>query len=91
MAGWFEDNPSEYPKLAWLVDWDLVRLIWSPKYTSEERQPTDGAYPLFTTYRLLVSGNMFIFGMVKAYLSYVGLGGAANVVNWIFGVVITSM
>ena len=40
---------------------------------------------------LSVSGNVFMFGMVKAYLSYVGLGGAANVVDWIFGVVVTSM
>ena len=91
VAGWFEDDSSEYPKLAWLVDCDLIRLIWSPKYTSEERPRTDGAYPLITNYRLLVSGSVFMFGMVKAYLSYVGLGGAANVVDWIFGVVVTSM
>ena len=91
MVGWFEDNPSRYPKLAWLVDSDLVRLIWSPKYTSEERQRTDGTYPHITSYRLLVSGSVFLFGMVKAYLSYVGLGGAANVLDWIFGVIVTSM
>jgi hypothetical protein len=59
VAGWFEEKSSEYPKLAWLVDSDLVRLIWSPSYTSEERQRTDGAYPLFTAYRLLVSGTVF--------------------------------
>ena len=91
MAGWFEGDPSRYPKLAWLVDSDLVRLIWTPKYTSEERPRTDGVYPLITSYRLLVSGSVFAFGMMKAYLSYVGLGGAANVLDWSFGVVITSM
>ena len=90
VAGWFEDDPSQYPKLAWLVNRDLVRLIWRPRYTSEERQRTEGAFPLITTYRLLVSGSVFVFGMVKAYLSYVGLGGAANVFDWILGVVITS-
>ena len=90
MAGWFEDDPSEYPKLAWLVDCDLVRLIWSPMYRSEERQRTAGAFPLITTYRLLVSGSVFIFGVIKAYLSYAGLGGAANVLDWIFGVLVTS-
>ena len=77
--------------LAWLVDCDLIRLIWSPKYTSEERQRAEGAFPLITTYRLLVSGSVFMFGMMKAYLSYVGLEGAANVLDWIFGVVVTSM
>ena len=91
MAGWFEDNPSRYPRIAWLVDSDLVRLIWTPKYTSEERPRTDEAYPLITGYRLLVSGSVFLFGMVKAYLSYVGLGSAANVLDWSFGVVVTSM
>jgi len=90
VAGWFEDDPSRYPKLTWLVDSDLVRLIWSPKYTSEERPRTDGPYLLITGYRLLVSGSVFFFGMVKAYLSYVGLGGAANVLDWSFGVVVTS-
>ena len=91
MAGWFEDNPSRYPRIAWLVDSDLVRLIWTPKYTSEERSRTDGPYPHITSYRLLVSGSVFLFGMVKAYLSYSGLGGAANVLDWSFGVVVTSM
>jgi hypothetical protein len=91
VAGWFEDDPSRYPKLAWLVEADLVRLIWSPKYTSEERPRTSEAYPHITGYRLLVSGSVFLFGMVKAYLSYVGLGGAANVLDWSFGVVVTSM
>ena len=90
MVGWFEEDRSEYPKLAWLVDYDLIRLIWSPNYISEERQRTEGAFPLITTYRLLVSGSVFIFGMGKACLSYVGLGGAANVLDWIFGVVVTS-
>ena len=90
MAGWFEDHPSEYPKLAWFIDCDLVRLIWSPKYSSEERQRTDGPYPLVTSYRLLVSGSAFMFGMMKASFSYAGLGGAANVLDWILGVIITS-
>ena len=90
MAGWFEEDSSKYPKLAWLVDCDLVRLIWSPSYTSEERQRINGAYPLFTTYRLLVSGTALMFGMLKASLSYAGHGGAANVFDWIFGVVVTS-
>ena len=90
VVGWFEEDRLEYPKLAWLVDCDLVRLIWSPSYTSEERQRTEEASPLITTYRLLVSGTAFIFGMVKAYLSYIGHGGAANVFDWTFGVVITS-
>ena len=87
---WFKDDPLEYPKLAWLVHCDLIRLIWSPNYISEERQQTEGAYPLITTYHLLVSGSVFMFGMAKAYLSYVGLGIAANVLAWILGVVVTS-
>jgi hypothetical protein len=69
VAGWVEEDPSGYPKLAWLVDSDLVRLIWSPRYTSEERQRTDEAYPHITGYRLLVSGSVFLFGMVKAFFS----------------------
>ena len=99
VIGWLEGNPSQYPKLAWLVDCDLIRLIWisfkrTPGYTSEERPPIpepDGAHPPITGYRLLVSGNVLIFGMVKAYLSYVGLGGAANALDWTFGVIVTSM
>ena len=91
MAGWFEDNPSEYPKFAWFFDSDLVRLIWSPLYSSEERQRSEGPYPRITGYRLLVSGIVFLFGMMKASLSYAGFGGAANVFEWILGVVITSM
>lgn len=97
MAGWFEDNPSEYPKLAWFIDYDLVRLVWSPQYSSEERQQTNetdetdaGPYPHITGYRLLVSSSVLLFGMMKASLSYAGFGGAANVVDWILGVVITS-
>jgi hypothetical protein len=99
MIGWLEGDPSQYPKLVWLVDCDLIRLIWilfkkTPDYTSEERPPSpdpDGAHPPITGYRLLVSGNVLIFGMVKAYLSYVGLGGAANALDWTFGVIVTSM
>ena len=99
VIGWLEGNPSQYPKLAWLVDCDLIRLIWilfkrTPGYTSEERPPIpepDGGHPPITGYRLLVSGNVLIFGMVKAYLSYVDLGGAANALDWTFGVIITSM
>jgi hypothetical protein len=99
MVGWFEGDPSHYPKLAWLLDRDLIRLIWmvfnktGPTYTSEERQrisSLDGAHPPITGYRLLVSGSVFIFGMVKAYLSYVGLGGAANALDWTLGVIVTS-
>jgi len=90
VAGWFEDNPSEYPKLAWFVDYDLVRLVWSPKYSSEERQQTDGPYSLISGYRLLVSSSVLLFGMMKASLSYAGFGSAANVLDWILGVVITS-
>ena len=99
MVGWFEDDPSHYPKLSWLFNRDLIRLIWmvfnktGPTYTSEEQQripSLDGAYLHVTGYRLLVSGCVFIFGMVKAYLSYVGLGGAANALDWTFGVIVTS-
>lgn len=99
MAGWFEGDSSHYPKLAWLFDCDLIRLIWSvfrkttPRYTSQERQripSPDEAYPPITGYRLLVSGSVFLFGMAKAYLSYVGLGGAANALDWTFGVIVTS-
>jgi len=92
VAGWFEDNPSEYPKLAWFFERDLVRLLWSPGYSSEERHRlgTDGPYPRITGYRLLVSGGVFLFGIMKASLSYAGFGGAANVLDWILGVVIIS-
>jgi hypothetical protein len=99
MVGWLESDPSQYPKLAWLVDYDLIRLIWilfkkAPNYTSEERPPIpdpDGAHPAITGYRLLVSGSVLIFGMAKACLSYVGRGGAANALDWTFGVIVTSM
>ncbi|KIM49824.1 hypothetical protein M413DRAFT_438943 [Hebeloma cylindrosporum] len=99
MVGWFEGDSSHYPKLAWLFESDLIRLTWrafkktGPNYTSEEQQRTvslDGEYPPITGYRLLVSGSVFIFGMVKAYLSYIGLGGAANALDWTFGVLVTS-
>ena len=90
MVRWFEEDHFEYPKLAWLIESDLIRLIWTPSYASEERQRTEKAYPVFTIYRLLVTGTTFMFGMVKACLSYFGHGGAANVFDWIFGVVITS-
>jgi hypothetical protein len=98
MIGWLEGDPSHYPKLAWLVDRDLIQLIWSlfektPNYTSEERKPlpgSDGVHPHITGYRLLVSGSVLIFGMVKACLSYVGFGGAANALDWTFGVIVTS-
>ncbi|KIM49831.1 hypothetical protein M413DRAFT_438947 [Hebeloma cylindrosporum] len=100
VLGWFEEDPSHCPKLAWMFEYDLVRLIWgfftmTPNYTSEERQRTprsdEGGYPLITSYRLIVSGSVFMFGMAKAYLSYVGLGGGANVLDWTFGAIVTSM
>lgn len=100
MIGWLEGDPSQYPKLAWLVDCDVIRLTCqglfkkNPNYTSAERQILPdpyGACPPITGYRLLVSGSVLVFGTVKAYLSYVDLGGAANALDWTFGVIITSM
>ncbi|KIM49829.1 hypothetical protein M413DRAFT_116606 [Hebeloma cylindrosporum] len=99
MLGWFEESPLEYPKLAWMFDCDLVHFFLGlfkkdPKYTSEGRQlhirRHDGPHPLITSYRLIVSCSVFTFGMVKAYLSYAGLVGAANVLDWTFGILVTS-
>ena len=94
--GWLKGDPSHYPKLGWLVDGDLIRLILfkkTPSYTSEEQQPLpdlDNVHPPITGYRLLVSGNVLISGMVKAYCSYADFGVAANALDWSFGVFVAS-
>jgi len=102
ILGFFEANPPR--RLSWLLAYDLMDLIWmlfrkfsltTPQYRTDEKQLERQrnnlvSYPPITGYRLLTSASVTFFGLTKAYLSYHGLSGEANTVDWILGVVLAS-
>ncbi|KAF8963798.1 hypothetical protein BDZ97DRAFT_1819268 [Flammula alnicola] len=74
--------------------WLLARLfaVPCPKYSSEEMDHNEPeSVHIVTSYRLLVSATVFSIGMLKASLTYSGLSTGANWVEWVLGVVITSI
>ncbi|KAF9480741.1 hypothetical protein BDN70DRAFT_877179 [Pholiota conissans] len=102
--GTYEDRPSHHiPNyLSWLFKPDCMDVVWwlisiiypsftRPNYISTEaRSDPETAY-VVTTYRLLVSTTVFTFGLLKASLTYSGISTGANWIEWILGVVITSI
>jgi hypothetical protein len=99
ILGLFEPSPPR--RLSWLLEYDLMDLIWMlfpktclPQYRTDEIQPESRQYklshPPLTGYRLLTSVLVISFGLSKAYLLYGNLSEEANGVDWIYGVAITS-
>ncbi|KAF8972518.1 hypothetical protein BDZ97DRAFT_1781409 [Flammula alnicola] len=103
LTGPYESRKDIPRYLAWMFELDCMDAIWwlldaalsipRPRYMTEER-PTEAIETdstIFTTYRLLTSATVTLFGMTKAGLSYWGLSTGANWVDWLLGVVATSI
>ncbi|KAF8959328.1 hypothetical protein BDZ97DRAFT_1838436 [Flammula alnicola] len=103
-AGTYESHPLHHVPwyLSWLFKPDCMDGLWwllgrlfavpCPKYSSEEMDHNEPeSVHIVTSYRLLVSATVFSIGMLKASLTYSGLSTGANWVEWVLGVVITSI
>ncbi|PPR03115.1 hypothetical protein CVT24_012418 [Panaeolus cyanescens] len=83
------------------VCWKLVSLIGvePPSYSTHERRSlilnlqdsSSPGTPMITNYHFLVSGIITVFGMAKAALSYSNMSHGATVLDWIYGVIITTL
>ncbi|KDR69684.1 hypothetical protein GALMADRAFT_145397 [Galerina marginata CBS 339.88] len=96
------DSGAPSPRcLAWLFEPDCMDVIWfllanfsvpCPNYQSEERTPDPGSNHLrITTYRVLVCSSVITFGISKATFGYLGFSTAATWIDWMLGVVATSI
>jgi hypothetical protein len=90
--------------LAWLFKYDCMDAIWwlrfkisrgaplRPRYISDEVQVEEhGTIYIVTSYRLLVCATVVTIGMLKAAFTFGGVSTGATWVEWILGVVISSL
>ena len=50
-----------------------------------------GEVPIVSANRIFVTVTVVIFGLTKATLAYGGFNTAANTIDWILGIIISSM
>jgi len=67
-----------------------------PNYRSDERPistvfTSNGTTPRLTLYRVLVSASVTLFCTGKATLAFLGYTATANQLDWLVGVVLTTM
>ncbi|KAF9055706.1 hypothetical protein BJ165DRAFT_438407 [Panaeolus papilionaceus] len=99
-----ENSKNNHRGRSWFFNYDCMILFWrlikrfgvEPRvYSTEEDPDSDtalsGPQALVTNYRMLVSAIVVGFGMAKASLAYRNLNSDATVLDWIFGVVVTSL
>ncbi|KIK00152.1 hypothetical protein K443DRAFT_679419 [Laccaria amethystina LaAM-08-1] len=81
-------------RMKWLFNKDLAAYLWPISYRTDEVDLPAGFHlsrrPPITGYRIVVTASVLLFGLAKAMLGYLGCSVAANTVDWIYGVVVTS-
>ncbi|KDR71927.1 hypothetical protein GALMADRAFT_253721 [Galerina marginata CBS 339.88] len=96
------DSGAPSPRyLSWLFEPDCMDVIWfllahlsiqCPNYESEERIPDpDSDHLPITIYRVLVCSLVVAFGISKAAFGYLGSSTAVTWIDWMLGVVATSI
>ena len=106
ILGLFEPQPYPPQFLKWLFSLDLVPILFRmfslspPNYRSDELKETriehlytrwDGISLPITGYRLLTTISVSLFGIVKAYFAYQNDSPTANALDWVIGIIITSL
>jgi len=104
-AGAYDSEENVPRRISWFWKKDCMVYLWSflsskldidrPLYQSYELRPPPGTnnwneWPIFTMYRLILSGNVIALGSSKAFLTFLGFSSAMNWVDWLLGVVVTS-
>ena len=73
---------------------DLAPYLWLVSYRTDEVTLPAGfhlsRHPPITGYRIAITASVFLFGLAKAMLGYFGYSPAANTIDWVFGIVVTT-
>ena len=90
--GLYDEDDRQHMK--WLFKKDLAPYLWLVSYRTDEVALPAGfhlsQHPPITGYRIAITASVFLFGLAKAMLGYLGYSLATNTVDWVFGVVVTT-
>ena len=106
ILGLYEPQPHPPLSIKWLFSPDLVPILFRifsldpPNYRSDELKESRNVHPYthsrklrlpITGYRLLTTISVSLFGSLKAYSAYQNDSPTANALDWVVGIIITSL
>jgi hypothetical protein len=90
--GLYDEDHRQHMK--WLFNQDLAPYLWLVSYRTDEVALPAGfhlsRHPPITGYRIAITASVLLFGLAKAMFGYLGYSLAANTVDWVFGVIVTT-
>ena len=92
----YKSEDPETQRMKWLFQTDysgtkFPKNLRKPTLDALRTEPHRGEVPIITANRIFVTVTVVIFGLTKATLAYGGLNTAANTLDWILGIIISSM
>lgn len=89
-----EDPETQCMKWFFQTDYSGTKFpknLRKPTLDALRTEPHHGKVPIITANRIFVTITVVIFGLTKATLANGGFKIAANTIDWIFGIIISSM
>ncbi|KIJ95374.1 hypothetical protein K443DRAFT_134436 [Laccaria amethystina LaAM-08-1] len=89
-----EDPETQHMKWLFQTDYSGTKFpknLRKPTLDALRAEPHHGEAPIITANRIFVTLTVVIFGLTKAALAYSGFKTAASTIDWIFGIIISSM
>ena len=92
----YKSEDPETQRMKWLFQTDysgtkFPKNLRKPTLDALRTEPHRGEVPIITANRIFVTVTVVIFGLTKATLAYGGFNTAANTIDWILGIIISSM
>ena len=92
----YKSGEPETQRMKWLFQTDysgkkFPKNLRKPTLDALRTEPYHGEIPIITANRIFVTLTVIIFGLTKAALAYDRLNTAAKTLDWIFGIIISSM
>ncbi|EDR06507.1 uncharacterized protein LACBIDRAFT_299961 [Laccaria bicolor S238N-H82] len=92
----YKSEDPETQRMKWFFQTDysgtkFPKNLRKPTLDALRTEPHHGKVPIITANRIFVTITVVIFGLTKATLAYGGFNTAANTIDWIFGIIISSM